>query len=160
MKGKYFSIGYYEYVTLYQVLHSLKVVVENKALVLSGIKQIPPELVSISLLKDRYLFKYDAEKTYEGYGMRKDFSLEIYQLAALAYTLEDLVELPIGLNDLVVRLNKTIKPFTYEAVRSKFQIYYEANLMQEYGWSYTELREQCIGLYDLLLDDFLEIPTP
>ena len=106
MKGKSFSIGYYEYVNLYQILHSLKVVVEHKALVLNGTKQIPPELVAISLLKDRYLFKYDAEKTFEGYGMRKDFSLEIYQLAALAYTLEDMVELPQGLENLFERLKK------------------------------------------------------
>ena len=118
MKGKNFSIGYYEYLTLFQILHSLKVVVENK--VLNGTKQIPPELVAISLLKDRYLFLYLPEKTFEGYGMRKDFSLELYEIAALAYTLENMVELPIGLENLLDRLNKTLKPFTYEAVRSKF----------------------------------------
>lgn len=160
MKGKYFSIGYYEYSTLFQVLDSVRVLVESKVLVLNGTKQIPPELVAISLLKDRYLFLYDAQKTYEGYGMRKDFNLKIYQIAALAFTLENMVELPIGLENLAERLNKVIKPFTYEAVRSKFQIYYEANQMEEYEWTYTELRDEHPFFYDLLLNDFLKKPTP
>jgi hypothetical protein len=156
MKGKNFSIGYYEYTNLFQILHSLKSEIERKVLILNGTKQIPPELVAVSLLNDRYLFLYPPEKTYEGYGMRKDFKLEIYQIAALTYTFQNMVELPLGLENFLERLVKTLKPFSYEAVRTKFQIFYETNLMQEYEWSYTELRDEHPHFYDYLFNQSVQ----
>lgn len=156
MIGKKIKIKYYEYMNLYNVLHELREKTKNKVTILSGTKQIPPELIVVAMLKDRYLFLYDARKCYQEYGMEKEFTMEVYQVAALAYVLEQSVESKELFTELIELLNVVIKPFTFEYVRSEFQQYYENEMMDNYGFSFTELRDEYSYLYDLLLKEWLQ----
>ncbi len=160
MKQHIMTITYFEYLALYDVLLSVREKIENKRYVFNGTKSIPSELVAVSMLKNRYLFLYDAKKTYEHHPERKDFTFEIYQIAALNNMFDDFADCPLVLKAFHEKLKNIFKPYEYEIIQTEFQQFYEENLGDDYGWSYTELRDEQPFLYKRLLNNFLKIPTP
>lgn len=126
-------------------------ILSNRKELLNGTKLIPAKLIVCSFLKDRYLFKYGFQKVFEGYGDYKEFKFELYQLAALSYFLDDAVDIPYHLDIFNKSTLKTIILKHEQAtVKDEFQKYYEAELMEEYDMTFTELREEYPWTYDSL----------
>lgn len=155
MKKHTLTLSYFEYMNLYQILHSFNHLLEKKRYVLQGTKNIPSDLVAVSMLHNRYLFLYDATKTYEKHGDKRDFSFETYQVAALKNLLDDSVDCPFVLQDFKKKLDAVIKPYEYEAIQTEFQAYFEEHWKEKYELTYTELRDESTTLYHYLLNEFL-----
>lgn len=157
MKRHVITLTYFEYMNLYQILHSINSLLEKKRYVLQGTKNIPSDLVAVSMLHNRYLFMYDATKTFEKHGNRRDFQFETYQVAALKNILDDTVDWSIALEDFKGRISKVIKPYEYESVQTEFQAYFEEHWKDMYEMTYTELRDEFVSLYHYLMNEFLTI---
>ena len=159
MKKHTIQLTYYEYMNLYQILHSVNHLLEKKRYVLQRTKNIPSDLVAVAMLHNRNLFLYDATKTYEKHGRKRDFKFETYQVAALKNLLDDTVDCPLALAYFKSRVAEIIKPFEYEQVQTDFQKYFEEHWKEAYDVTYTEMRDEIPSLYEHLMNEFLIIES-
>ena len=159
MKKQTIQLTYYEYMNLYQILHSVKHLLERKRYVLQGTKSIRPDLIAVAMLNNRNLFLYDPTKTFEKHGRKRDFKFDMYQMFALKYLLEDIVDCPLALADLKSRVAEIVKPFEYKQVQTDFQKYFEEHWKEAYDVTYTEMIDEIPSLYEHLMNEFLIIES-
>jgi hypothetical protein len=154
MKSITITLDYHQYTSIRSILRSQKAILEKKQTVLTGTKLIRADLIACSLVEDRNKFLYETEKAFERSGVQKNITFHLHEIAALSYFLGDIVDLPQNVYTVYDSLKELIKPYGFEAEKTPFQIYYEENLMEEWGVTFTELRDEMVTSYNFLLQNF------
>lgn len=158
MKSVTITLDVNQYTSIRSILKAQKDILEKKQTVLTGTKLIRADLIACSLVEDRNKFLYETEKAFEKSGIQKNITFHLHEIAALSYFLGDIVDLPRNVMLVAETLKETIKPYGFEADKTPFQVYYEENLMEEWGVTFTELRDEMISSYNFLLRNFNELP--
>lgn len=139
MKKMTLQLSQIDFVNLKNLIAMLEQQYRKVQKKLNGTKLIDYHFILIPMLQDRYLFRYTAEKLI---GVPKRiFSLEIYQAAALYYFLQDTDQLPEGIIKLKEDLKYQLHDYFHTTEKTAFQEFYEENIMQDYGATYLELRD-------------------
>jgi hypothetical protein len=141
------SIRFRQYEAIRQLLEGQREINRKKTVLLSGTKSINPELIVVAMLQNRYLFLYDMEGMYKGYGQTRNFTFELHELAALSYFLSDCAGLPEQLLRLNEEIKAIIKPFEYNHHKSDFQLWLEDKILTDWDICFTELRDQYPDIY-------------
>jgi hypothetical protein len=157
MKKIEIQILYHTYVNLYQLLKGIEAILLKKGVKLSGTKCIPYDLVTVNMLKNRYLFRYEPTKMYYGYPITKWFAFEIFEAQAICYSLDDVSDLPLNVRDFHQEMKSALRSYVYEPPKTEFQIWYEKITENiENAMTYTEIRDEYPKLYKLYLEDYEE----
>lgn len=154
MKRNVLTLDINQYDALRHLIQAEYQILNKRKALLSGTKQIPADLIVCSFLHDRNLMLYDTVRTYENYGIKKNFTLFLFQLSALSYYLSTCDDLPAQLNELKLQIKELIEPFEFESVKTAFQVHYETKMMEEVDMSFTELRDERPYLYDYYFEQF------
>jgi hypothetical protein len=141
------KINFNQYEGLRHLLICQEEILSKKTILFSGIKSINPELIVVSFIHNRYLFRNDAEKSYEFYGQSRYFTFRLFELAALSYFLSDCAGLPDHLLQLNEEIKAIIKPFEYLKEKTAFQIWLEEKILTDWDICFTELRDQHPNIY-------------
>jgi len=143
MKKIEIQILYHTYINLYQIVKGIEAILLKKGIKLTGTKCIQYDLITVNMLKNRYLFRYEPTKMYEGYPTLKWFSFEIFEAQSLNYSLDDVCDLPLNVQDFHKELKSALRSFIYEPPKTDFQIWYEKLTENiEHAFTYTELRDE------------------
>lgn len=121
MKKVIITISYYSYINLRQIIQGIEKICEKRDYVFISKNHIPPELILVPMLKNRNLFLYDAQKTFDGYPAIKDFKFEYYQIAALYHCLNDIADLPDNVKLIRMTCKEIIEDNTKVIIKSDFQ---------------------------------------